>query len=55
MFNTMDDFIDYVYSFYNTKDGIYPMKGITKRKIAEASLVIPSNVFLSFIPTYELG
>ena len=29
----IDEFIDYVYSFYNVVDGIYPIKGCTKHKI----------------------
>ena len=31
------DFIDYVWSFYNTKDGLYPIEGITKEMILNAS------------------
>ena len=37
MHSTMDDFIDYVWSFYGANDALYPIKGLTKRMIAEAS------------------
>ena len=33
----LKEFIDYVWSFYNTKDGLYPIEGITKEMILEAS------------------
>ncbi len=40
MFETMDDFIDYVWSFYGEhEDTLYPMKGLTKKMIAEASWI----------------
>ena len=33
----LQEFIDYVWSFYNTKDGLYPIQGITKEMILESS------------------
>ena len=40
MFETMDDFIDYVWSFYGEhEDTLYPMKGLTKKMIAEATWI----------------
>jgi len=27
------EFVEYVYSFYNEKDGVYPIKGLTDRMI----------------------
>ncbi len=40
MFETMEDFIDYVWSFYGEhEDTLYPMKGLTKKMIAEASWI----------------
>ena len=33
----LQEFIDYVWSFYNTKDGLYPIEGITKEMILDAS------------------
>ena len=35
--SNLQEFIDYVWSFYNTKDGLYPIEGITKQKILDAS------------------
>ena len=40
MFETMDDFIDYVWSFYGEHENtLYPMKGLTKKMISEASWI----------------
>ena len=38
MFETMDDFTDYVSSFYlpSYPDVLYPIQGLTKRMIEEA-------------------
>jgi len=33
----MNDFIDYVDSFYNEKSGLYPIKGLTKKMIVDAT------------------
>ena len=33
----LKDFIDYVYSFYNVVDGVYPVYGCTKIKIQVAT------------------
>tara|TARA_B100000902_G_scaffold359031_1_gene374512 strand:- start:95 stop:391 length:297 start_codon:yes stop_codon:yes gene_type:complete len=33
MCSSIEDFIDYIYSFYNVVDGLYPVKGCTKVKI----------------------
>ena len=55
MYETMDDFIDYVYSFYNTKDGIYPMKGVTKKKIAQAAWIYLSMCSYPTFPHMNWG
>ena len=34
--NTLCDFIAYVDSFYNEKDGIYPIKGMTNSMVIKA-------------------
>ena len=34
----LDEFIDYVYSFYNVVDGLYPVVGCTKNKIQLATV-----------------
>ena len=36
MCSSIEDFIDYIYSFYNVVDGLYPVKGCTKFKIKVA-------------------
>ena len=33
----LQEFLDYVWSFYNTKDGLYPIEGITKQMVLDAS------------------
>ena len=35
--SNLQEFIDYVWSFYNTKDGLYPIEGITKQMVLDAS------------------
>ena len=35
--SNLQEFIDYVWSFYNTEDGLYPIEGITKQIILDAS------------------
>ncbi len=55
MNGTMDDFIDYVWSFYNTKDGLYPMKGLTRRMIAEASFLYLQMCTYPAFPEYQWG
>ena len=40
MFETMDDFTDYVWSFYGSDaDALYPIKGLPRRMLAEASFL----------------
>tara|TARA_E500000331_G_C17063119_1_gene629132 strand:+ start:31 stop:279 length:249 start_codon:yes stop_codon:yes gene_type:complete len=36
MCNSIEDFIDYIYSFYNIVDGLYPVYGCSKTKIKDA-------------------
>ena len=36
MHSSIEEFIDYIYSFYNVVDGIYPVYGCTKSKIEDA-------------------
>jgi len=36
MHNSIEEFIDYIYSFYNVVDGLYPVYGCTKTKIEDA-------------------
>jgi len=37
MTTLLEEFIDYVYSFYNVVDGLYPVYGCTKNKIKLAT------------------
>ena len=37
--NSLKEFVDYVWSFYNTKDGLYPIDGITRQDIYDAFYV----------------
>ena len=44
-----NEFIDYVWSCYNSKDGIYPMEGLTREMIINASwLYIQMCTYPSF-------
>ncbi len=36
MHNSIEEFIDYIFSFYNVVDGLYPVYGCTKLKIQVA-------------------
>ena len=49
------DFIDYVWSFYNTEDGLYPIKGITKEIILEASWLYLQMCAYPSQPEYSWG
>ena len=34
--NVLNEFIDYVWDFYNPEEGLYPIKGLTKEDIVDA-------------------
>ena len=51
----LQEFIDYVWSFYNTEDGLYPIKGITKKKILEASWLYLQMCYYKSQPEYLWG
>ena len=36
MFNSLHEFIDYVWSFYAPDSDLYPIKGLTKKDIFDA-------------------
>ena len=36
MFNSLQEFVDYVWSFYNPQSDLYPIKGLTKKDIFDA-------------------
>ena len=35
--SNLQEFIDYVWSFYNTEDGLYPIEGINNQMVLDAS------------------
>ena len=37
--NSLEDFVDYVWSFYSPKSELYPIKGLTKQDIFDAFYV----------------
>ena len=39
MLQSYNEFVDYVWSFYNTEDGLYPIQGITREMVIEASWI----------------
>ena len=51
----LQEFIDYVWSFYNTKDGLYPIEGITKPMILEASWLYLQMCCYPSMPEYSWG
>ena len=56
MFETMDEFIDYVWSFYGEhEDTLYPIKGLTKRMIAEASFLYLQMCCYPSFPEMQWG
>ena len=56
MFETMDDFTDYVWSFYGSDaDALYPIKGLTKRMIAEASFLYLQMCTYPSFPEMQWG
>ena len=55
MFETMDDFTDYVWSFYGADDALYPIKGLTRRMIAEASFLYLQMCCYPSFPEYSWG
>ena len=57
MFETMDDFTDYVASFYlpSYPDVLYPIQGLTKRMIEEASFLYIQMCCYPAFPHYTWG
>ena len=56
MFETMDDFTDYVWSFYGSDaDALYPIKGLTRKMIAEASFLYLQMCCYPSFPEYTWG
>jgi len=43
--NSLHEFVDYVWDFYNPQSDLYPIKGLTKEDIFEAFKVYQSRLF----------
>ena len=54
MFNSLEEFVDYVWSFYNPQSDLYPIKGLTKEDIFEAFKVYQSRLFDAYFNNNEL-
>ena len=48
MFNSLEEFVDYVWSFYNPNSDLYPIKGLSKEDIFEAFKVYQSRLFNAY-------
>ena len=51
----LQEFLDYVWAFYNTKDGLYPIEGITKAMVLEASWLYLQMCCYPSMPEYSWG
>ena len=52
----LNEFIDYVWSFYGEhSDTLYPIKGLTKKDILEASWLYLQMCCYSSMPEYSWG
>ena len=53
--NSLNEFIDYVWSFYGNEDPIYPIKGLTKKDILDAFNVYVSRIESNNNDLYSWG
>ena len=54
--SNLNEFIDYVWSFYGEhSDTLYPIKGLTKKGILEASWLYLQMCCYSSMPEYSWG
>ena len=54
--SNLNEFIDYVWSFYGEhRDTLYPIKGLTKKDILEASWLYLQMCTYSSMPEYSWG
>jgi len=44
MFNSLQEFVDYVWAFYNPQSDLYPIKGLTKKDIFDAFNVYVNRI-----------
>ena len=55
MLETFTEFADYVWEFYSPKSDLYPIKGLTKKDILEASWLYLQMCCYPSMPEYEWG
>ena len=53
--SNLQEFIDYVWSFYNPQSELYPIKGLTKKDTLEASWLYLQMCCYPSLPEYEWG
>ena len=53
--NSLSEFVDYVWSFYGANDALYPIRGLTKNQVMEASWLYLQMCCYPSIPEYEWG
>ena len=42
--NSLQEFVDYVWSFYNPQSDLYPIKGLTKQDIFDAFFIYKDRI-----------
>ena len=42
--NSLDEFVDYVWSFYGSDDPLYPIQGLTKKDIYNAFFIYKERI-----------
>ena len=53
--SNLQEFIDYVWSFYNPQSELYPIKGLTKKYILDASWLYLQMCCYPSMPEYSWG
>jgi len=53
--SNLQEFIDYVWAFYNPQSELYPIKGLTKKDILEASWLYLQMCAYPSQPEYSWG
>ena len=53
--NSLHEFVDYVWSFYNPQSDLYPIKGLTKKDIFDAFNVYVSRIESNNNDLYSWG
>ena len=53
--SNLQEFIDYVWAFYNPQSELYPIKGLTKKDILEASRLYLQMCCYPSMPEYSWG